>query len=363
MLSLIIALMALVGAVAAIIYQFQVAGPLRERLDEQEAMIARLTGIDNARVTNTLDPRYSDADADLVADVPKDAAKLLDPPVLKFSYVATDSTSFKKPFAELTAALSQATGKPVEYVDYDSTDDQLRALHDGQLQITALNTGAVPIGVCAAGFVPLAQMSDDSGTGGYNMEIIVPAGSPLQKLQDLRDHELAVTEPTSNSGYKAPLVALREIGLRPPRDYRLRYSYGHINSIAGIKSKTFDAAAVAGDVLKREVAAGHIAVTDFRSIYRSEQTFPTATLGYVYNLKPELAAKVRQVILNFKWQGTGLEKEFGSEGKSKFIGVDYRKDWEFVRRNDESIGYSYQLKTVGTIALESPATQPAAAAP
>lgn len=355
-LTLIVALVALVIAVAAIIYQVQVAGPLRERLDEQDALIAQLTGVNNQQVINTLDTRYNDSDGDLVADPPKDASKQLDPAVLKFSYVATDSTSFKKAFAELTAAIGVATGKKVEYVDFDSSDDQLRAVRDGELHITALNTGAVPIGVCAAGFVPVAQMSDDSGAGGYHMAIIVPASSSMQKVQDLRDKELAVTEPTSNSGYKAPLIMLRELNLRPPKDYRLRYTYGHVNSIAGIKTKLFDAAAVADDVLKREVAAGHIAENEYRAVYRSEKTFPTATLGYAHNLKPEIAEKVRQVVLNFNWKGTGLEGEFGSEGKSKFIPVDYRKDWEYVRRIDDSIGDAYKLKAPPS------STQPTAAA-
>lgn len=355
--TLIVALVALAGVVAMTIYLVQVYGPLRQRLAEQDALIAQLTGVNNDRVINTLAPRYTDADGDLVADPPSDPAKHLDPPVLKVSYVATDSTSFKTAFAEMVTALAEATGKRVEYVDYDSVESQLLDLHEGRLHVTALNTGAVPIGVCAAGFVPVAQMSDDSGEGGYHMQIIVPADSSIRSLQDLHGKDLAVTEPSSNSGYKAPLILLRELNMRPPTDYRLRYSYGHMNSIAGIKNKVFAAAAVADDVLNREIAAGRIATTDFRSIYRSEQRFPTATIGYAYNLKPELAQKVRQAVLNFNWKGTGLERAFGHEGKTRFIPVDYRRDWEYVRRIDDLIGDVYRLR------MPMLSTQPTTAVP
>ncbi len=101
--------------------------------------------------------------------------------------------------------------------------------------------------------------------------------------------------------------------------------------------------AVANDVLKREVAAGTIKPAQFRSIYKSEN-FPTAAIGYAYNLKPELAAKIRAAILDFDWKGTGLEKEFGASNQTRFVPVDYKNDWALVRRVDDSIGFPYQIK-------------------
>src|SRR5262249_7411149 len=42
------------------------------------------------RLTKGLDPRFSDADKDLVADCPKADSDLVDPETLVFSYIATD---------------------------------------------------------------------------------------------------------------------------------------------------------------------------------------------------------------------------------------------------------------------------------
>lgn len=348
--ALIIALIALGVAVYGVVYNRTVS-PLNAGAVEQERLFTRMTGLDNPAARNALDPRYTDADGDLVADAPADAAKQIDPPTLKFSYVAVeDDAEFRTAFKELMAAIGQATGKPVEYVSYGTFDEELRALRDGQLHIAGLNTGSVPIGVCAAGFVPVSQLGEAAGPAGYHLQIITPGDSKLTQLTDLRGQELTLTEPSSNSGYKAPLVLLRENNLRPPTDYLIRYSQGHTQSIAGIKSKQFAAAAIAGDVLQREQNEGRIAAGDYKVLYTSDQRFPGAALGHAHTLKPELAAKIKQVLTDFDWKGTGLEKLFSAEKKSKFVPVDYKKDWEYVRRIDESIGFTY--------ALREPAVQP-----
>jgi phosphonate transport system substrate-binding protein len=59
--------------------------------------------------------------------------------------------------------------------------------------------------------------------------------------------------------------------------------------------------------------------------------FPPATLGYVYNLSPELAQKIRAAMLEFPWAGTGLEKEFAGTRATKFVPVSYKNDFEWAR--------------------------------
>ena len=356
--TLVVALLAIFGVAYAIIYQQQVSGPLKERVEEQNQTLMRMTGLMNPHATNTLSPAFADANGDLVADAPTDASKFIDPPTLKFSYIAVDEAQqqFKDSFPELMATIGKATGKTVEFVEFTDPKDELAALRDGKVDIAGFATGAVPIAVCAAGFVPVCEMANDQGNIGYKMQIIVTPDSPIKTLTDLKGHELTLTEPTSNSGYKAPLVLLREKGLNPPADYLLRYSQGHVASITGIAAKKYEAAAIADDVLNRQIAAGDIKPTDFRSIYTSESTFPGAAIGFSYRLKPELAKKINDTLLGYDWKGTGLEKKFGAEGKTHFVAADYKKDWEYVRRIDENIGFTY---TLAAPVPEIPATQPA----
>ena len=227
---LVVVLLATAGATSA--YYLFVQKPLQARLTAESDMLFRLSGLQNP-VNNRLDPKYVDANGDLVAAAPTEAKELQDPATLYFSYVVTeDPSEYRKSFADLMAHISKATGKPVEYLESATTNDQLKALRDGKLQITALNTGNVPMGVCVAGFVPVAGLGDASGNNKYQMEILVAANSPINSVNDLRGHELTLTDPGSNSGYKAPLVLLQSLyGLSPGRDFGVRYSGGHEQSI------------------------------------------------------------------------------------------------------------------------------------
>jgi phosphonate transport system substrate-binding protein len=295
-----------------------------------------------APVSNHLNARFADADGDLVADPPKDAKDFVDPPTLTFCYTPVDDPkAFKKAWADFTKHLSEVTGKPVEYLMITSDQEQLQALRDGKLHVAGLNTGRVPIAVDACGFVPVAMLSGDNDVGGRtHTEIIVSSGSQIQDVRGLKGRELTLTVTGSNSGFKAPLVFLKEFDLLPGRDYKIRYSGSHDQSIADIAGGQFEAAAVAADVLQRAVAAGSIKAEQFRSIYKSEN-FPTAGLGYVYNLKPELAAKVREALLKYPWAGTSMEKYFAAAGQRGLVPVNYKQDWALVRRVDDATGYEH----------------------
>ncbi len=166
--------------------------------------------------------------------------------------------------------------------------------------------------------------------------ILAPAGSPIKKLEDIKGHKLTFTTLDSNSGCKAPLVLLKEkYNLLPERDYSFGFSQGHESSIKGVAAKELDVAPVASDVLAHMVEKKEVDPAAVVSIYKSER-FPPATIGYVYNLTPELREGIRETLLNLEWKGTGLEREFGPE-TTKFVPVNYKDDWANTRRIDQVI--------------------------
>jgi phosphonate transport system substrate-binding protein len=290
------------------------------------------------RLTKGLDSKFSDADKDLVADRPTDPTQLVDPETLVFSYIATDNPEVaRETWKPLMDRIAEATGKKVEYVaDVHDADGQIEAMKQGRLHITGFNTGNVPIAVNLAGFVPCAVMANPDGAYSYEMEIIVPTGSPIQTPADIAGRMMTFTDLGSNSGFKAPLVLLRnDYHLEPGIDYDVNVSYGHDRSIEGIAKKKFQAAAVANEILKRDISKGMIKESEFRSIYKSEG-FPPASIGYVYNLKPELADAIRSTILSFNWEGTPLVKAYGPN-RAKFVPISYKDQWSFVRYIDDEI--------------------------
>ncbi len=346
MLPLIVAILACVisvCAVGAVLYVVQIQKPTQDYVTQIKSLQLNMTGL-NSPVVNRLDDKYIDHDGDMVADPPVKSSELIDPDTLAVSYLATeDPERYRDAFKEFCDNLAKVTGKHVRYELYKDADDELHALRNGKLHVAAFGTGTVPLAVDAAGFVPVSRLGG-AGENGYRMLIIVPNDSPITTIDDLKGHELGLTEPTSNSGYKAALVLLlQNKGMKPEFDFHVRYSGGQETSISKIADKTYEAAAVASDVLDRQVANGAIKRDQYQVIYKSE-LFPTAALGYAYNLKPELAAKVKSALLNFPWAGTGLEKEFGGGGETKFIPVNYKDDWALVRHIDDAIGNKHVLK-------------------
>ncbi len=290
-------------------------------------------------VLHKLDPKFSDVDGNLVADPPTDPAQFVDPPVIRFAFIEQADTAKQakawKPFLDY---LSKTTGKPVEYQTIVGEDELLNAMRDGKLDVAGFNTGTVPTAVNLCGFTPVCAVPTATGSALTRTQIIVPADSPVKSAADLKGHELTLTEQRSNSGFKAPLVLLHsDFGIAPLTDVSLRFSGSHEASIEGIASGTYEAAAVAADMLDRETAAGKIKPDQYRVIYSSEP-FPTAGLGYVYNLKPELAAQIKGALLSFDWKGTPLEDIFSGAKETTFVPVDYKNDWSLIRRIDDQMG-------------------------
>jgi phosphonate transport system substrate-binding protein len=345
-------LVAALGTAATFAYLYfqQIYQPRREHEEALQRTMMRVTHLDRP-VVNALDrSRYRDDDNDDVADPPIDAAAQVDPPTLYFSYIPDETApSAAKVWQPFCDHLSKATGKPVQFLPVESVDDQLRGLRDGKIQVAGLNTGAVAVAVDLCGFVPVARQPGPAGNGFHQVEIIVPAGSPIRSVTDLRDHELALTAVASSSGYRAPLVLLKEKGLLATVDYATRYSGSHDASIVGVAQGSFEAAAVASDMLARAVAGGTIKAGQVRSIYTSP-SFPNAGLGYAHNLKPALAAKLKAAILSFDAAGTELSSYFpaGATGPMHFLPVNYKEDWALVRSTDNAIGFKYEIAAPAT---------------
>ncbi|MFJ1302700.1 phosphate/phosphite/phosphonate ABC transporter substrate-binding protein [Pseudomonadota bacterium AL_CKDN230030165-1A_HGKHYDSX7] len=291
-----------------------------------------------------LDKKFCDANGDMVADAPTDPKQWIDPATLIFAYTPVeDPEVYRGVWDEFLRHMEKTTGKKVQFFPVQSNAAQLEAMRAGRLHVAGFNTGSNPLAVNCAGFVPITMMASKQGAYGYEMEIIVPADSSAKKIEDLKGKTIAFTSQTSNSGYKAPSALLASAyGMQADKDYKTAFSGKHDNSVIGVANKDYDAAAVANSVMNRMIARKAVDSTKIRSIYKS-QSFPTTGYGYVYNLKPELAEKVRQAFFTFNWEGTQLLKEFGKAepAQESFIPITYKEHWAVVREIDQAMKVAY----------------------
>lgn len=315
------------------------------RLFIASTLVAAVAAVTTA--SHAMDPRFKDANGDLVADAPTNPAEFIDPATLVFAYTPVeDPAVYAKVWEGFVDHLAKTTGKKVQFFPVQSNAAQLEAMRAGRLHVAGFNTGSNPLAVNCAGFVPFAMMASKDNRFGYEMEIITHPGSGVNKVEDIKGKRLAFTSETSNSGFKAPSALLREqFKMESGKDYTPVFSGKHDNSILGVANKDYPAAAIANSVKVRMEARGVVKPDQTKVIYKS-QTFPTTGYGHVYNLKPELAEKVKQAFFNFNWEGTALAAEFNKAEppQEKFMPITFKEHWQVVRDIDKAMSVSYACK-------------------
>jgi phosphonate transport system substrate-binding protein len=257
-----------------------------------------------------------------------------------------DPAVYAKVWDGFIAHLSKVTGKKVQFFPVQSNAAQIEAMRAGRLHVAGFNTGSNPLAVSCAGFVPFAMMASKDNRFGYEMEIITHPGSGVSKVADIKGKRMAFTSETSNSGYKAPSALLRdEFKLEAGKDFTAVFSGKHDNSILGVANKDSPVAAIANSVKIRMEARGMVKPDQTTVIYKS-QTFPTTGYGHAHNLRPELAAKIKEAFFSFNWEGTELAKEFnkGEPPQEKFMPITFKQHWQVVREIDRAMGVSYACK-------------------
>jgi phosphonate transport system substrate-binding protein len=287
---------------------------------------------------NRLHSQFKDEDGNLVADPPTDSNQWLDPPTLYFSYLADDQERYASTFTDLLTFIGERCARPVEFRRQGSPDEQLAGIKTGELHIIGINSGSVPVAVYECGFVPLCSFGADDKLATYTMKIISHKDKPLTKVSDIRGRRLALTYPTSNSGWKAPLLLLKnEYQLTPIVDYDIASTGSHANSIKALAAREEEVAAVASDELLLGEAHGLIKADEYRVIYES-QPFCNNTFGCPHHLKPDLVEKVKQALLEYKWDGSKLADEFSTIGARQFIAVSFQDDYDLLREIEDAMG-------------------------
>jgi phosphonate transport system substrate-binding protein len=238
------------------------------------------------------------------------------------------------------------TGKRVQFFPVQGNAAQIEAMRAGRLHVAGFNPGSTPLAVNCAGFVPFAVMASNDGRFGYEMELITHPGSGIASVADIRGRKLAFTSETSNSGFKAASLLLREkFGMKAGTDYQPVFSGKHDNSILGVVNKHYPAAAVANFVRFNMERRGIVKPGQTVVLYSSE-TFPTIAYGHAHNLSPDLAQKIRQAFFSFAWKGSALAAEFNRSDppQEKFLPVSYRTTWRIVRDIDQAMGIRYDCR-------------------
>ncbi|MCP4075285.1 MAG: phosphate/phosphite/phosphonate ABC transporter substrate-binding protein [Gammaproteobacteria bacterium] len=301
----------------------------------------------NCAHRGVLDDKFCDENKDLVADTPKDSSKWRDPSTLVFTYTPVeDPAVYKDAFSEFQKYLTEITGKRVVYFTVHSNAAEVEAMRSGRLHIAGFSTGPTGYAVNLAGYVPIAVKGTEESFQGYNLIIVVKKDSPIKTIADLKGKLVAHTSASSNSGNLAPRALFPDSGITPDKDYTVKYSGKHDQSILGVMTGDYDAAPVASDVFHRMANAGRIKKDDFRIIFTSPR-FPTSSFGYAHDLNPDLASKIQYAFSTFRFTSK-MQETFG--GADRFFPITYKKDWKVIRDIAHATGTAYTKKGLKKLA-------------
>lgn len=285
-----------------------------------------------------LDEAYCDANRDMVADAPTDPARLRDPSTIVFTYTPVeDPALYASQFRPFLDHLTQCTGKRAVYFQVTSNAAQVEAMRSGRLHVAGFSTGPTAFAVNLAGAVPFAVKGNAEGFESYRVAMLVRADSPYHTMADLRGKRVAHTSATSNSGNLAPRAFFPALGLTPDTDYQVVYSGGHDRSVMGVNAGDYDAAPVASDVWTRMVARGQVKRENFRVIWESEP-FPTSGFAVAHDLRPELAQKIRECFLSYRFPES-MARDLG--GNDRFWPATYAEQWAPVRAVADAVNAPY----------------------
>jgi len=317
------------------------------------AIVAAALAAEPCAHRGKLDPLYCDENRDLVADAPKERARLVSPDPLIFTYAPVeDPAVYEGAWSDFLKHVEKVTGRKTKYFGLQNYAAQIEAMRSGRLHLSAYSTGSLVYAVNLAGAVPFAIMRDAKGPSGYHLVVITHARNDrIKSIADLKGKRVAHVSQTSSSGHQAPVYFFSRLGTVPGRDYEIVFSGKHDNSILGVAHGDYDAAAVADTVMERMVARGVVKASDLKVIYISP-VFPTAGFAYAHHLDPGLVEKLKEAFFGFRFEGTTVGREF--KGRTGFSPIHYAKDWESVLGILEANGVTFTKDSPEYKKLQTP---------
>ena len=149
-------------------------------------------------------------------------------------------------YRQLLAYIALKMDRDLEFVQRKTYGEIDELLGRGEIDLAFICSGPYVAGKERFGFESLA-VPEVHGSHFYRSYLIVNKDSTYHRLEELRGHTFAFTDPDSNTGKLVPTYWLAEMHERPETFFsRIVYTYSHDNSIMAVARNLVDGATVDG---------------------------------------------------------------------------------------------------------------------
>ncbi len=237
--------------------------------------------------------------------VKRPAGQTYDPKQLRVAVAAVISP--KETFVyyqQLLDYIGHHLGHKVQLIQRKTYSEINELFPEGQIDLAFICSGPYAVSKDIFGFEALATPIV-RGIPFYHSYLIVNKESPFQKIEELRDHVFAFTDPKSNTGALVPSFWLAEMGETPQSFFSsVNYTYSHDNSIMAVAKALVDGATVDSHIWEYYNVRKPVYTSRTRVIKKSQPFGSPPLVASVY-LPAKLKAKIRNTLLTMHQEPEG----------------------------------------------------------
>lgn len=167
----------------------------------------------------------------------------------------------------LRAYLTRAMGRQVNLASPDTYRETVARLADGSYDFACLGALMYVRSHSKYGVVPVVQRTSDLH---YLSVFITGVGSSIHSLSDLKGKQFAFGDVDSTSAHLIPYRELKQAGINPETDLKVRYSGSHPATAAMVETGVVDAGALDKTVFDFLISGGKLDSKRVRVFYTSK---------------------------------------------------------------------------------------------
>jgi len=228
--------------------------------------------------------------------------------VVRFGVEPYDTSAKLVPiYDHIAKLLADKLGCEVKVFITTSYNAEIEAMRNGKLEAGEFGPLGYVLAHQVAKAEAVAAFSDAQGKPDtYWASIVVPKGSPLKSVAELKGHTFAFSDPASTSGHLFPAYAMRKAGLDPDKDVTASYAGSHTASFEALYNKKVDAGELNSEQVDSAMQRGHYKDGDMVFIWKSGP-IPNDPICVYGGLPEGFKKRLTQVLQNLDLSGLSAD--------------------------------------------------------